>query len=52
MGANKSRLDAAYAQKETYLLEFKQEHWQIFRETLFTTGKRTEYIKLFSSVRR
>ena len=28
------------------MLEFRHEHWQIFRETLFTTGKRAEYIKL------
>ena len=42
----KNKKDAAYSQKETYLLEFRHEHWQIFRETLFTMGKRAEYIKL------
>lgn len=40
------KYDAAYSQKETFLLEVQRESWRDLKETLFITGKRSEWIKL------
>jgi len=40
------KLDACYSQKETYLLELKQEKWQELKEILYATGQRAEFLKL------
>ena len=40
------KYDAVYSQSESFLLELKRESWQDLKETLFITGKRSEYLKL------
>ena len=46
VNSSPNKYDAAYAQKETYMLEIKSSCWQDIKETLFITGKRNEFLKL------
>ena len=40
------KIDAAYAQKETYLLEVSPEKWRDMKDLLLATSQRAEYLKL------
>ena len=41
-----SKIDAAYAQKESYLLEISPEKWREMKDILMASSQRAEYLKL------